>query len=81
MSIADKVRAALEKVAKAPVPADDHASLFDEGVIDSFGLMEFVGELERQLGVRVPDHELTPAKFETVAKAAAWFEARATRGR
>lgn len=76
MSTADKVRSALEKVARGPLPSDDDASLFDGGVIDSFGLMEFVGELEKQFGVKVPDAELTPAKFETVAKAAAWFDAR-----
>ena len=76
MSTADKVRSALEAVAKAPIPADDDASLFDAGVVDSFGLMEFIGELEREFGVKVPDDELTPRKFETVAKVAAWFDAR-----
>jgi acyl carrier protein len=76
MSTTEQVRSALDAVAKAPVPADDDASLFDAGVIDSFGLMEFVAELERRFGVKVPDEELTPRRFETVAKAAAWFDAR-----
>ena len=75
-STADKVRSALEAVARAPVPEEDDASLFDSGVIDSFGLMAFIGELERQFGVKVPDEELTPRKFETIAKVAAWFDAR-----
>jgi acyl carrier protein len=76
MSTSDKVRSALEAVAKAPVPAEDDASLFDSGVIDSFGLMEFIGELERQFGVKVPDEELTPRRFETIEKVVAWFDAR-----
>ncbi|HEY3489457.1 MAG TPA: acyl carrier protein [Candidatus Deferrimicrobiaceae bacterium] len=76
MSTNEQVRSALEAFARAPVPADDDASLFDAGVLDSFGLMEFIGELEQQFGVKVPDEELTPRKFETVAKVAAWFDAR-----
>lgn len=76
MSTAEQVRSVLETVAKAPVPADDDASLFDTGVIDSFGLIEFVSELERIFGVKVPDDELIPRRFETIAKAAAWFDAR-----
>ena len=76
MSTIDQVRRALEAVAKSPVPADDDASLFDAGVIDSFGLMEFIGALEQTFNVKVPDDELTPRKFETVSKVAAWFDAR-----
>jgi acyl carrier protein len=76
MSSAEKVRSVLEPFAKAPVPADDDASLFDAGVLDSFGLMEFVAALEKEFGVKVPDEELTPRRFETVARAAAWFDAR-----
>ena len=76
MSTAAQVRSVLETVAKAPVPEDDEASLFDSGVLDSFGLMEFVAALEKTFGVKVPDEELTPRKFETIARAAAWLDAR-----
>jgi acyl carrier protein len=76
MGTSELVRSALEAVAKAPVPDDDDASLFDAGVVDSFGLLEFIAELEEKFGVKVPDEELTPRKFETIAKVVAWFDAR-----
>ncbi|HEY5997599.1 MAG TPA: acyl carrier protein [Candidatus Deferrimicrobiaceae bacterium] len=78
MSTVDQVRSVLETMAREPVPPEDDASLFDAGVIDSFGLLEFIAALEAQFGVKVPDEELTPRKFETIAKVAAWFDARKT---
>jgi acyl carrier protein len=68
------VREAVGRCAKAAVPADDEASLFDSGVIDSFALMELVSSLEESLGVRVPDSDLTPRKFESIARIAAYFD-------
>jgi acyl carrier protein len=58
------------------VPDDDSTSLFTEGVIDSFSLVELMAELETSLGVKIPDAELMPSRFETVAKIVQYFEAR-----
>lgn len=70
------IREAIAQFAQAPLPADASASLFDSGVIDSFGLMDLIAELEKSFGVKVPDSELVPRKFETITKIAAYFDAR-----
>jgi acyl carrier protein len=76
MNIHRKIAKAIGGVAKAPVPADENESLFDAGVIDSFGLMDLIQTLETDLGIKVPDEDLTPRRFETVAKIEAYFQAR-----
>jgi len=65
-----KLRKAVERVAQAPVPADVHASLFEAGVVDSFGLVELVAELEAAFGISVADEEMLPSRFETLARIA-----------
>ncbi len=70
------IREALSPLAMAPVPDDENVSLFETAVIDSFGLMDLIVDLEGKLGVKVPDSELVPKRFETIAKMAAYFEAR-----
>lgn len=76
MSTLDTVRAKVAAVAQAPVPADADASLFESGVIDSWGVMELVSELESTFGVKVPDEDLIPRKFETLRRIADYFDAK-----
>ena len=71
------IRTALEPLARAPIPEDADASLFELGVLDSFGLMDAVARLEEAFGVKVPDAELTPRRFETIAKIERYFASRA----
>jgi acyl carrier protein len=73
MALDEKILEALARVAKAPVPADREASLFDAGVIDSFDLVDFVADLEKEFNVKVPDNDLHPSKFESLAKIAAYL--------
>jgi acyl carrier protein len=73
MALDEKIRETLERVAKAPIPTDREASLFDAGVIDSFGLVDFVSDLEKEFNVKVPDKDLHPSKFESLAKIAAYL--------
>lgn len=73
MCLDEKVREALARVAEVPIPADRNASLFDTGVIDSFDLVDFVADLEREFRVAVPDNDLHPSKFKSVAKIAAYL--------
>ena len=68
MALDEKIREALARVAKAPIPTDRDASLFDTGVIDSFDLVDFVADLEKEFNVKVPDNDLHPSKFESLAK-------------
>jgi acyl carrier protein len=69
----DKIREALARVAKAPIPANREVSLFDAGVLDSFDLVDFVSDLENEFNVKVPDNDLHPTKFESIAKIAAYL--------
>ena len=56
-------------------PADDE-SLFDAGVLDSFTLTDLAAQLEENFGITIPDADLTPRKFETIEKIAAYVSAK-----
>jgi acyl carrier protein len=73
MAIDPKIRETLARVAKAPIPTDPEASLFDTGVIDSFALVDFVSDLENEFNINVPDKDLHPSKFESLAKISAYL--------
>ena len=76
MSTLDDIRSLVGELAQAPVPADPDASLFEAGVIDSFGVMDLVGKLEAAFGIQVPDADMLPRKFETLARIAAYVDTR-----
>jgi acyl carrier protein len=42
-------------------------------VLDSFDLVDFVADLEKECNVKVPDSDLHPSKFETLAKISAYL--------
>ena len=68
----------LESVAEAQgvsLPSDSE-SLFDQGVLDSFGLLEFLGFLEETCDIKIPDDDLTPGKFETIGRIREYVESR-----
>jgi acyl carrier protein len=72
----ETIRAVLSPLARNPIPDDVDASLFELGVLDSFGLMDAVARLEEAFGAKVPDADLTPRRFETLAKIESYFTAR-----
>ncbi|MGD0735385.1 MAG: acyl carrier protein [Terracidiphilus sp.] len=43
-------------------------SLFVSGLLDSFALTDFVGGLEEEFGISVPDSDLSARKFDTIGK-------------
>jgi acyl carrier protein len=58
----------LEKYTKnGAIPGSDE-SLFDGGYLDSFSLADFVGDLEREFHIRIPDTDLNPRKFESIER-------------
>lgn len=64
----------IQKVAgKAPTVAPDE-SLFDSGVLDSFGLQDLVSALEKTFGVKIPDSDLTPRKFDSIERIEQYLE-------
>lgn len=50
----------------APRPGDDD-DLFATGVIDSFSLVNFVAVVEEQCGIKVPDNDVNPGNFRSIA--------------
>jgi len=52
----------------------DNASFLDQGVIDSTGVLELVGHLEKAYGIKVEDAELTPDNFDSIEAVVAYLE-------
>lgn len=46
-----------------PQVGDD---LFKMGALDSFALVDFIGVLESETGISVPDADVKPANFQTL---------------
>ncbi|MCI0418816.1 MAG: acyl carrier protein [Acidobacteria bacterium] len=51
-------------VMEDPLSADD--SFLQKGILDSTGVLELVGFLERQYGIACADHEITPENLDTL---------------
>lgn len=50
---------------------DADVSLFDQGILDSFSLLDLVERLEQYLGTPIPDSEVHPANFATIRQLSA----------
>ena len=73
----ERLLGVLQKVAAQPIPGDDNESLFESGLLDSFALPDLVGALEEEFAIKVPDRDLNPRKFDSVARIEAYLEAHA----
>jgi len=71
--IQQRLRAVVEKVAEKPVPDDPEESLFESGLLDSFQLPDLVGAIEQEFSIRVPDADLNPRKFDSLARMEAYL--------
>jgi acyl carrier protein len=76
MTTHERILAIVQKVAQKPVPADPEESLFESGVLDSFGLPDMVSAIEKEFGVKVPDADLHPRKFDSLARIEHYIESR-----
>jgi len=59
---------------REPEPTE---SLFESGLIDSFVLPQLVTALEEAFHIRIPDSDLNPRQFESLAKIEAYLSGRA----
>ena len=71
--IQTRLRAVVQKVAEKPVPSDPEESLFESGVLDSFALADVVAAIEKEFAIKVPDKDLTPRKFDSLARIEAYL--------
>jgi acyl carrier protein len=68
MSKQDKIAEIVKKVSKKSVAPEPEESLFDSGYLDSFALTDMVTELEQEFGLTIPDVDLSPRRFESIAR-------------
>jgi acyl carrier protein len=72
----ERLRAVVEKVSQKPVPQDPDESLFESGLLDSFLLPDVIGAIEEEFSIRVPDADLTPRKFDSIARMESYVSGR-----
>jgi acyl carrier protein len=53
----------------------DETNLFEAGIVDSAGLITFICFIEKEYGITVPDEDLFPENFATVARIAGYLRA------
>ena len=66
----------IRRISRQPVQVSPDESLFDSGLLDSFALPDMVSALEDEFGIKVPDSDLTPRKFESIASIGRYIESR-----
>ena len=71
-----KIIQVLQQVAGKPIQPSPDESLFESGLLDSFSLTDLVSALEREYGIRIPDSDLSPRKFDTVERIQAYVAGR-----
>jgi acyl carrier protein len=57
-----------------PAALDDRASLLEQGVIDSTGVLEVIMYLESTFGIAVEDSEMLPENLDSIDALAAFVE-------
>jgi acyl carrier protein len=72
----ERIAAIIRKVSNKSALPDPDESLFDSGFLDSFALPDLVSELEREFGIKIPDSDLNPRKFESMTRIQTYLESR-----
>jgi acyl carrier protein len=55
-------------------PLERDVSLFDQGIVDSTGILELINYLEERYGVKVQDGELLPENLDTIGNICAFLD-------
>jgi acyl carrier protein len=64
------------KVSGKVAPTDPEESLFESGLLDSFALPDLISALETAFSIKIPDSDLNPRKFDSVARIEAYLDSR-----
>jgi acyl carrier protein len=51
-------------------------SLFESGLLDSFALPDLVSGIEKEFHISIPDSDLSPRKFESIAQIERYLDSR-----
>jgi acyl carrier protein len=57
-------------------PYDDSTSFLEEGIVDSTGVLELILFVEETFSFKVPDEDVTPDNFDSVARLADYIQAK-----
>ena len=68
MSRRDRISEIVSSVQKIPGKPGEEESLFESGYLDSFALTDLIAALESGFGIQVPDSDLNPRKFDSIAR-------------
>ena len=71
-----RIGAIIQRVTGKPISPSPEESLFESGILDSFTLTDLVTALESEFSIRIPDSDLTPRKFDSVARIEAYVQSR-----
>jgi len=55
-------------------PLERDVSLFDQGIVDSTGILELINYMEEHFGIKVQDDELLPENLDTIGNICAFLE-------
>jgi acyl carrier protein len=61
-----------------PSEIRDDTLLVTTGVVDSTGILEVIGFLETEFGIRIDELEMTPENLESIERMAAFVEQKQT---
>ena len=64
----------IRRVSQREISFDPEQSLFESGLLDSFTLPDVVSEIEKQFSIQVPDSDLSPQRFDSVARIQGYLE-------
>ena len=56
------------------IDLNDDTSLLGSGIVDSTGVVELVGFLERQFGVELQSAEIVPANLDSIGRMVAFLD-------
>ena len=74
MTSQEKIISVLKQVSgNGDVPPVDE-SLFETGYLDSFALPDMVSALETEFGIKIPDSDLSPRKFDSISRIESYVE-------
>jgi len=66
----------IRTASKKDVTSQVDESLFDSGLLDSFALPDLVSAIEREFHIVIPDSDLSPKKFESIARIERYLDSR-----
>ena len=71
-----KIQQIIRRLAEEPIDPLPEESLFESGLLNSFTLTDLVCALETEFSIRIPDSDLKPRKFDSIARIESYLASR-----